>query len=717
MKIKYRFLLIILLSIGLLVPLTAYSQETQTEEQAISQPLTSPRACLRNFLKIMNKVEYEKAPRVDEAVISLYLDDIPEAGRLAAGRDIAVKLFKVLYHYTFNVDVLPDASAENMKNDYSIYLGNSKLEIALHKYKTGEWKIHYTKTLKRVDEYLAVVEKEEEGRKIDETVDPALRSPREAVRFFFSNMGKETFEGVEKAAEALDLAVFEKSARRSIGRERAMLLNTVLARTRYIDLVELSDESKSAPVVLLDDPAGRLVLERVSPPKIPSTGTDTEIQEEPKLDAWKFSAQSVNSLPALYDAYKEKEIVREIKSLSKLPLSIRFRDYMDKNFPALMRESFLLENWQWIGIFIIVFFGLFVGRSVIYMCSKAIKITFQKAKLELNEVSMKAFLDPIGITVTALIWWTGVYILGLPDSVRVVLMVSVKIVAALAAVWAGYKLVDIIGHFLIGKAEKTENKFDDILAPLVTRAMKVMVVIGGVVFLADVFAVDIDKIMAGLGLGGLAFALAAKDTISNVFGSVTILVDHPFQIGDWVTIGQADGVVESVGVRSTRIRTFYDSLITIPNSELINAQIDNYGARRYRRINTTLTIGLDTPPEKVDAFCEGIRELIRNHPCTRKDFFIINFDQLGPYGLGILVYCFVKVPDWVAEEREKHRLFNDILRLAKKLGIEFVPPTQHLYTRADKALEYTNIPTDEPSAVAEGKRIADDIMRQSGIIK
>ena len=205
-------------------------------------------------------------------------------------------------------------------------------------------------------------------------------------------------------------------------------------------------------------------------------------------------------------------------------------------------------------------------------------------------------------------------------------MVSVKVVAALSAVWAGYRLVDLIGNYLIGKAEQTENKFDDILAPLITKAMKVMVVICGLVFLADIFAIDIDKFMAGLGLGGLAFALAAKDTISNVFGSVTILMDRPFQIGDWVTIGAADGVVESVGIRSTRIRTFYDSIITIPNSELINAQIDNYGARRYRRIETTINIGMDTPPEKIDAFCEGIRELIRNHPHTRKDFFIINHE-------------------------------------------------------------------------------------------
>ena len=156
--------------------------------------------------------------------------------------------------------------------------------------------------------------------------------------------------------------------------------------------------------------------------------------------------------------------------------------------------------------------------------------------------------------------------LGLPPEIRLILLVSVKIVSATAAVWAGYRLVDLVGNLLMGKAAKTENKYDDLLAPLITRALKAMVVVFGIVFIADIFAIDIDKILAGLGLGGLAFALAAKDTISNLFGSLTILIDRPFQIGDWVTIGKPTERLNRWESKHT-YQNLYDSVITIPNSE------------------------------------------------------------------------------------------------------------------------------------------------------
>jgi small-conductance mechanosensitive channel len=121
-------------------------------------------------------------------------------------------------------------------------------------------------------------------------------------------------------------------------------------------------------------------------------------------------------------------------------------------------------------------------------------------------------------------------------------------------------------------------------------------------------------LLAGLGIGGIAFALAAKDTVENLFGSVTVLVDRPFQVGDWVVIGDQEGTVEEIGFRSMRLRTFYNSRITIPNSLLVKSAVDNLGARRYRRVKCMIGVQYDTPPDRIEAFCEGIRELIRRHP-------------------------------------------------------------------------------------------------------
>lgn len=694
MKSRIKFILAIML-------VFAFSSMLMAQTAEPNPKLSSPRSTVRYFLKIMNKVEYERAPRIEEAIQCLYLDDLPEESRAARGREIAEKLFRILYHFTFKVEAIPDSTTQR---SYTIPIGGDKgMDISLRYYDSGEWKFNYTKTLSHVDDYLAIVSQEQEKQVLDTTVDATFRSPRETVRYFFSNMGKETDDGTVAAAEALDMSGFERSIRKDLAKERAMLLNSVLARSRYIDLVELSDDSKSTPVILLNDAIGRITIEKVP-------------VEDTELSAWKFSCSSVKILPALYDSYREKEVLEDINSVAELPISIRVRDYMKKNFPSLMRTTFMLENWQWIGLFVVVFMGLVLSRTIIYVITNGIKALFKKANVNIDLDTHKRFLLPISIAITSFFWWSGIYLLGLTGNARVILLVSVKVVAALASVWAGYRLVDVIGNYLIGKAEQTENKFDDLLAPLITKAMKVMVVICGLVFLADIFAIDIDKFMAGLGLGGLAFALAAKDTVSNIFGSVTILMDRPFQIGDWVTIGSADGTVESVGIRSTRIRTFYDSLITIPNSELINAQIDNYGARTYRRINSTVSLAYDTPAEKVDAFCEGIRELIRKHPCTRKDYYIVSFDKFDMFSLQIMVYCFLKCPDWVAEKRETHRLFSDILRLAKRLGIQLASST-HRYTKEEEPPIKHDITDSEAVAKAEGIKVADDIMRDSGILK
>ena len=158
----------------------------------------------------------------------------------------------------------------------------------------------------------------------------------------------------------------------------------------------------------------------------------------------------------------------------------------------------------------------------------------------------------------ALIWWFLLGLLGLPDTALAILSVAVKLLVSLSAVWSAFRLVDIIYALLMRKALATSNRFDDLLVPMVTKSLKVFVVVMGVIFSADNLNIDVTSLLAGLGIGGLAFALAAKDLLGNFFGSLTVLLDRPFQIGDWVVIGDVEGSVEEVGFRSTRVRTFYN---------------------------------------------------------------------------------------------------------------------------------------------------------------
>jgi MscS family membrane protein len=236
----------------------------------------------------------------------------------------------------------------------------------------------------------------------------------------------------------------------------------------------------------------------------------------------------------------------------------------------------------------------------------------------------------------------------------------------------------------------------------------------GVVYVASYVSEDLYGIVAGLSIGSLAIGFAAKDSIENLFGTMTVLLDKPYQLGDWITVGDIDGTVEEVGFRSTKIRTFYNSVISVPNSRFISAHIDNWGERRYRRIKTNVSIAYSTPPLKIEAFCEAIRELVRKHPYTRKDYYHIYLNQLGASSLDILVYCFVETPDWSTELREKHRLYLDILRVAEGLGVELAFPTQTLHLVKDPEASESAVPkpADSPrSAERMGRELADLIVK------
>ena len=168
----------------------------------------------------------------------------------------------------------------------------------------------------------------------------------------------------------------------------------------------------------------------------------------------------------------------------------------------------------------------------------------------------------------------------------------------------------------------------------------------GAIIFVKMLGFQVTPLLAGLGVGGLAFGLAAQDTLKNFFGSVNVVLDRPFQVGDWVKMGDVEGTVESVGLRSSRIRTFYNSQITVPNSEIMTTEIDNLGRRRYRRISCMISVTYDTPPEKLEAFCAGIRALIREHPYTRRDYYHTWVNKFAASSIDILLYCFHECPDW-----------------------------------------------------------------------
>lgn len=333
---------------------------------------------------------------------------------------------------------------------------------------------------------------------------------------------------------------------------------------------------------------------------------------------------------------------------------------------------------------ILIFVGFLLAKLASKQVNKLCLTIFEKLKGKNNSLPVVSFAFSIQLIILGIILLFILKIISPQAYLQEVATYILKALILIGIINFGLKSALMISFLLERKAQKTKGKFDDLLAQVIGKTLKIIVYTVGFIIGADLFGLPLNSIVTGLGIGGIAVAMAAKDTIANIFGFVTIVTDRPFNIGDWVKVQSSEGTVEKLGFRSTQIRTFYNSVISIPNSTFLNSSVDNMGLRKYRRFSTNLSLTYSSAADDIESFCEGVRELIRQHPQTRKDYFFVTLNNLSESSLDILLYCFFEVESWDEELAARHRLLVDILRLAKQLSVNFAFPTQTLFMSKEK---------------------------------
>jgi len=254
-----------------------------------------------------------------------------------------------------------------------------------------------------------------------------------------------------------------------------------------------------------------------------------------------------------------------------------------------------------------------------------------------------------------------------------------KVLVTFDIAWVMFNLVDVLDLLLGRWADKTETDLDDHLAPFIRKSLRVFIVAMALLMVVQNLGYSISGLLASLGIGGLAVALAAKDTLANIFGSIMILLDRPFGLGDWIKTGDLEGTVEEVGFRSTRIRTFAKTLITVPNSVIANQAINNYSRMPKRRIKLTIGLTYDTTPEQMRQAVEKIRELLRSHPAIHQEFWLVNFTDFGASSLDIMVYCFTTTTVWGEYLDARQDLCLKIMDILEGMGLEIAFPSRTVY--------------------------------------
>lgn len=346
-----------------------------------------------------------------------------------------------------------------------------------------------------------------------------------------------------------------------------------------------------------------------------------------------------------------------------------------------------VESYLWfLGI---LFFGLIFLRFISKVLSRLLFKLFKKFASEVKgEKFVELLLKPIELLLTVSIIYIAINHLNYPlqetlfnrkNSAILYIDIIDKLFLFFVIIsfnWIVLRIIDFIALVMAFKASLTESKSDDQLVPFVRELFKILAIIVGVfVVLGMVFEINVLTLITGLGIGGIAIALAAKDSLENLFGSFTIFLDKPFVVGDLVKVDGIEGTIEKVGFRSTQIRSMDKSIITVPNKKMIDNALENLTLRNFRRVKFTLALTYETTPEQLKLITNDINNLINKHQNINEESIAI-FEEFGEYSINLMVLYFIEMMEYFDYLKIKEDLNYQITQIIYKHGSNFAFPTR-----------------------------------------
>lgn len=357
-----------------------------------------------------------------------------------------------------------------------------------------------------------------------------------------------------------------------------------------------------------------------------------------------------------------------------------------------IREALFGGNsiWQLAAPFVALLIGLIAGRIAQFAMMRSVKLMAQMNR-HMASATLRALAGVVTFAGFILGLKVGVLFLTLSESVDSMLTTTINVLISLAVGYAAYCLVDVVDQWLARFTKSDSVRMSTMVRPVVRASLRITVVILILLQIAQLLTdKPLTSIIAGLGVGGLAIALAAQETVKNFFGSLVIFADAPFQLGERISIDGFDGFVEEVGLRSTRIRTLQGHLVTVPNGELANKTIENVGRRPHIRRLTNIALSRNTSPEKMRRALEILKELLNNHEGMKPEFPPrVAFNELpstAATALNILVIYWYHPPDYWKFMDFTERFNFQVLERFSAEGIEFAYPTQAIQMLSDASV-------------------------------
>lgn len=477
-----------------------------------------------------------------------------------------------------------------------------------------------------------------------------MRNPRDAMRSFLEGMADWQGGGRALALAALDLSAVPEVLREGQGAMVAQFLRRALDHIGLVGLQSIpNDGADRAPYIHFSHPAGSIVIAPV--------GQEANAP-------WRFTAETVRDAARIFNAVEG--LPPPLATPPGLIPPARFfelRDLAKAHAPVLLGRLGQTEYWQ-------ILVGLLVMGCAVLVGTLGARAARRGMDWMVGgEESGAIFTWALGIVIGLGLAAFFPDLVGMPEHFRRFSLPFFGICLTLAACVVAWRVFGAAGIILARISSRSASATDDILFTLLLASARLMVVVAGFLGIAHFLSIPTGGILAGLGIGGLAFAFASRETLSNVFGAGILVTDRPFQRGDWISSGEIEGAVEHVGIRSTRVRTAQDSVMVIPNGKLSDSTINNLGSRRLRLLKTTLPVTAGANPDALEAFIQALRQRIREDAIFVADRTDIGLSGITEGGIGVDVITYMKVANAAAERETKHEFLLDAVHLAQACGL------------------------------------------------
>lgn len=334
---------------------------------------------------------------------------------------------------------------------------------------------------------------------------------------------------------------------------------------------------------------------------------------------------------------------------------------------------------EWAFSLLLILGAVLAGKLLYWFFGTIVKKLTAKTKTKLDDIIIDMIEEPIVFALTLLGIWFAVKNLALPDAVLTWIWRVFKILIIMNIAWLVTRLLDsLYKEYLVPLASKSKTDLDDQLLPIVSKGSKIIIWIMAIIIALNNAGYDVTALIAGLGIGGLALAMAAKDTVANIFGGVTIFTDQPFKVGDRVKVAGYDGTIKEIGIRSTRLQTLEGRVVTIPNSTFSDSPVENVTWEPSRKVVLNLGLTYDTKPKEMEKAVKILKDIARKNKHVNEDV-LISFNAFGDSAMNILFIYYIKKGEDILETQTEMNL--EILKQFNRSGLDFAFPSHTVYTK------------------------------------